>query len=201
MPVTSVHKIDRLNLLQVLVAEAIPSLHWRHNGLGLLQGFIREPELRVHVWHPSLITKQAQYSKIHDHRFNLVSSVLLGTIYHTEQELVPNTTGKWQICVIDGSPKPSTQRYDIKSNIFAIAEGSYYTYPKGLFHSAHSVDLAVSLCEKHEFEPEKPVLGAICSQQLSSQLVHKVEQLTHNEILSQARSQLLTMSKMIQGDV
>lgn len=159
---TQIYKIDRPLPLRVLVAQAIPNLKWIHNGLGLLQAYISEPELRVHIWHPSLITSQAQYGKIHDHRFDLVSSVLLGTVYHTERILIPNDKGSWILKIIDGSANniPPTL-YDMQSISFEITEGNYYTYPKGLFHSAEASDLAITLCEKHNFEPEKPVIGAI----------------------------------------
>jgi hypothetical protein len=162
MSATQIYKIDRPLPLRARVAQAIPNLKWTHNGLGLLQAVLSEPELRIHIWHPSLITSQAQFGKIHDHRFDLVSSVLLGTIYHTERLLIPNDKGKWVLKIIDGSINtlPSI-RYNIQDTTFAITEGNYYTYPKGLFHSAETTSLAITLCEKHNFEPEKPVIGAI----------------------------------------
>lgn len=44
--------------LRAAVRAAFPSLSWRHHGIGVLQAYLVEdadPEVRVHVWHPSLV--------------------------------------------------------------------------------------------------------------------------------------------------
>lgn len=55
-------------------------LIWRHHGLGMLQAELTE-ELRIHVWHPTLVdSKMATPRCIHDHRFDIWSAVVLGTV-------------------------------------------------------------------------------------------------------------------------
>lgn len=77
---------------------------WRHAGIGALQAYIREgdrDELRVHVWHPSLVAPGIRASgDVHDHRFDLESHVLVGAIDHVEYEataLVPAEGGGWHV--------------------------------------------------------------------------------------------------------
>jgi hypothetical protein len=63
---------------------AHPAIKWRHNGLGCLQGYVLEGEhneVRIHIWHPSLRRAGIEDNGLyHDHRFNMVSQVLVGII-------------------------------------------------------------------------------------------------------------------------
>src|SRR4051812_39653073 len=84
--VFSVHPWERRNYSDMLIA-LWPSLKWRHAGFGALQAYIREGderELRVHIWHQSLIKDGIEESGLcHDHRFDMRSSVLVGRIIQT----------------------------------------------------------------------------------------------------------------------
>ena len=56
------------------------ALVWRHHGLGMLQAEFSE-ELRVHVWHPSLVVPGMAWPRcVHDHRFDITSAVITGEI-------------------------------------------------------------------------------------------------------------------------
>lgn len=54
-----------------------PSPAWRWHGLGMLQREISD-EIRVHVWHPDLVKVPPGLRRVHDHRFDLYSLVLIG---------------------------------------------------------------------------------------------------------------------------
>ena len=50
---TTVTKTANTQTLRALVERLLPSLEWRHHGIGVLQGYVREdadPEIRVHIW-------------------------------------------------------------------------------------------------------------------------------------------------------
>src|SRR5690348_2835579 len=90
---------ERQNYTDLIVG-LWPHLSWRHAGFGALQAYIREGgerELRVHLWHPSLIKPGIEESGLcHDHRFYMRSSVLAGAILQTEFRLEPDSKGYWQ---------------------------------------------------------------------------------------------------------
>ncbi len=87
-------------------------LRWRHHGLGMLQAELSE-SLRVHVWHPSLVSPGMVWPRcVHDHRFDIGSVVVVGAVrdvrpdvrrIHDRGELydlhlsgVPHPSGHWQ---------------------------------------------------------------------------------------------------------
>lgn len=84
-----------LGALRTLLAGLLTHLTWRHHGIGVLQAYVREhqePEMRVHIWHPSLVRKGIRdHGDAHDHRFDLESTVLVGNLYETLY--IPASTG------------------------------------------------------------------------------------------------------------
>jgi hypothetical protein len=80
-------------------------------------------------------------------------------------------------------------RYSMQTSSVEVPSGNYYTYPKALFHSVVTTDLAVTLCEKHNFEPEKPVLGVLPVSGHTPPV--KGGHLGQEEILRLARTRLL----------
>lgn len=146
-------RIDESNFhnLRWMVARLIPHLEWRHSGLGALQAYVREgdvDELRVHLWHDSLMAPGIDLNgSVHDHRFNLDSTVLLGDLSHVEHEPVPDPAGEWRIhdvvharlaqsitgghhLVGDEDPR----RYSTTTSVAIFAEGTRYWFPARHFH-------------------------------------------------------------------
>lgn len=75
---------DQLQQLRRAAIEALqssaPGVRWRHHGVGMLQLYLT-PSHRLHVWHESLLAPGITESgAIHDHRFDLHSTVLAGSI-------------------------------------------------------------------------------------------------------------------------
>jgi hypothetical protein len=63
------------------VSHAGRRLVWRHHGLGALQAELSDT-LRVHIWHPELVSLGMTWPRcVHDHRFDLTSAVVLGSIF------------------------------------------------------------------------------------------------------------------------
>jgi hypothetical protein len=84
--------------LRALVARTLPTLTWRHHAIGALQGYVAEdcePEVRVHIWHPDLVRvdPDRDAGRPHDHRFDLKSTVLVGSIGHEELHVEEDPAG------------------------------------------------------------------------------------------------------------
>lgn len=148
-----------------LVANALPNLQFRHHGIGVLQAYILENpsyELRVHIWHPSLETPGISESgNIHDHRFDLISCVLLGSITHVEYDVCRWDEGAYRMHSVVPARKAKVasgsyhmpreidaDRYDIIGREMTIIEGQSYRFPAQRFHKSISSQLAVTLVAK-----------------------------------------------------
>lgn len=160
-----------------LVAKLIPTLDWRHSGLGMLQAYVHEGtdrEMRVHLWHSSLRRKGIEESGLfHDHRFDLYSQVLVGQLRQAEHELTADLAGGWQLhevlharAAADGRaaarikgapfhspPTPLPQRYRIETKDTVVVAGQAYSFPKREFHGTYpETDLVVTLVTKSNQE-------------------------------------------------
>lgn len=157
-------------MLCQLVARAIPTLKWRHSGLGMLQAYMREGktnELRVHIWHEELRREGIEESGLlHDHRFDLHSVVLVGRITNVEFELIRDPNGAWQLHEVvharaaagdkhapnDGLVTALPQRYRATRDELDIHRGSEYFFPKRAFHGTYHNQLTVTLVTKSNQE-------------------------------------------------
>ncbi len=138
--------------LCVAVARLIPTLEWRHSGLGMLQAYVYEgttDELRVHVWCSELERPGIRESGLlHDHRFDLTSQILVGALTQVEYQLTPSDVGLWQLHEVvharaaaggkhapnDGLVTPLPGRYAAVTRSFVLSAGEAYAYPKQEFH-------------------------------------------------------------------
>lgn len=63
------------------------------HGLGFIQVQL-EADQRLHVWHPELPRRTCfEHSAIHNHRFNFVSKVLIGTQINIDYHVTENSEG------------------------------------------------------------------------------------------------------------
>lgn len=155
---------ERRNYRDLLLA-LWPSLRWRHAGFGALQAYVREGdanELRAHLWHPSLIKSGIKESGLcHDHRFQMRSSVIVGTIIQTEFEIKPNAGGGWETLRVlhareamarGGSfhhaPMPTGDFFDRIPTVYEVAAGHGYTFDKFAFHETRAQGVTITLVEK-----------------------------------------------------
>lgn len=159
---------ERRNYRDMLIA-LWPQLKWRHAGFGALQAYIREGsanELRVHIWHPSLIKVGIEESGLcHDHRFAMRSSVLVGRIIQTEFDLQPHHLGDWETLEVlhareamarGGSfhhdPIPTGNFYRRIPAFYEVGAGKGYIFDKFAFHETRAEGVTITLVEKSDQE-------------------------------------------------
>lgn len=151
-----------------LVSAMWPHLKWRHAGFGALQAYVMEgerEELRVHLWHPSLVKKGiAESGLCHDHRFDMRSIVLVGNILQTEFHLIPNKDGAYQAHLVTHAREAMAEvgsfhkdptlvlgeSYDRFGKEFRIPERAGYTFRKFLFHESQADGVTITLVEKKD---------------------------------------------------
>lgn len=158
-----------LTALRALVVDRFSSLQWRHHGIGVLQAYIFEnvePEIRLHVWDPRLVRAGIHDSgSIHDHRFDLESTVLVGQVFERTFCTYVDGGGEWSIHHVenarsageargfDGECRPiSATRYGASVRRHTHEAGSTYTLPRGVFHETRIDALTVTVCVMHKKE-------------------------------------------------
>lgn len=161
-------RYERQNYSDMIVA-LWPNLKWRHAGFGALQAYIREGsarELRVHIWHPSLIKPGIEDSGLcHDHRFTMRSSVLVGKIIQTEFRLRPAAEGDWETLRVlhareamarGGSfhhdPVPTGEYFYRDPCVYPVVAGAGYAFDKFAFHETRAEGVTITLVEKADQE-------------------------------------------------
>lgn len=152
------------------------ALVWRHHKIGLLQAYVAEAdapgdtEMRIHVWHPSLMLSDEDSGVMHDHRFRLTSHVLLGAMHDTEiwpypisqqDWLNPQPGGLYRVWNIQNARSAEKEgghwvrledkeNYSIVTSEHVYSEGSTYSYPPERFHRSFVRKLTVTVCTKKE---------------------------------------------------
>lgn len=152
------------------------SLDWRHHGIGVLQAYLSERngvERRVHIWHPDLVVPGIEVSGcVHDHRFDLASVVLVGSLLHRVYALRPNPEGDYETLNLvnarasneaTGSfhtePTLTGERFDAYVYAYSIGAGHGYTFDRHAFHSSTSTELTVTVVEKRNQEGSARLLA------------------------------------------
>lgn len=147
------------------------TIPYRHHGIGVLQGYVLEseppaPEYRVHVWHPELrMPDMLDSGLMHDHRFDLDSTVLVGRMIHTVFVLEPSARGSHQVWNVMNArqvvghsdafkSKPlleleSEQRYNLgPPHTQRLGPGDSYRFLARRFHRSDVDGLTVTVCVK-----------------------------------------------------
>lgn len=154
---------DYLSSMQALTARAIDSgLIWRRHGIGCLQAYVAEGpvETRIHIWSPELMLQGIDLSgNAHNHRFELSSTVLFGSLRHTEWHLYPRNGGEYETYdFVHARLHTDDNRADMRptGECFTVAKegtvfdiGDSYTFERGAFHDSCPVTpLVVTLVTK-----------------------------------------------------
>jgi hypothetical protein len=160
----AVPNVERRNYIDCVLA-LWSGLQWRHAGFGALQAYIREGdarELRVHIWHPSLVREGiAESGLCHDHRFHMRSTVLAGRIEQTDFELTPAPDGEYETWRVlharaaqeqggsfHADPLPTGERFNRTPHTHIVRAGQGYSFEKFAFHETRSAAPSVTLVEK-----------------------------------------------------
>ncbi len=136
----------------------------RWHGNRFIQLYLNKEETaRLHIWHPKFEAKQVENAQIHDHEFDLESTILHGRLLHEV----------WQFDELDPVKEAGPNVYSINTSLFGIStalstkhkegkrtapeaesdhfsqpkkyrgkvlmdnefmQGSVYTFPHGIFH-------------------------------------------------------------------
>lgn len=181
LPVNPVHfkKLNRAERAFVLdtfkrIIFAWPILKWRHHGIGALQAYLPggeggNPERRVHVWDPRLVREGIRdCGDAHDHRFDLISHVLLGELPEVlYMPPGPSDAGlagfswmdAWEVQNaraagpekhFDGTCRYAGQSSALKPVLRVHSAFSSYSIPRGVIHATRPTGLAMTLCEMHD---------------------------------------------------
>lgn len=153
--------------MRKMVLKMFANFEWRHHGIGVLQAYIAEdtdPEIRIHIWSRDLLKPGMDLSgDIHDHRFDMVSHVLYGTVGHEEIRPIADSSGTWAMMNLTharaakenayhGPTEELEGRYHVTRAMFEIAQGNTYKFPKQTFHRSplySDRDIAITCVEKH----------------------------------------------------
>lgn len=139
----------------------------RVHGNGFIQlDLNQDGSKRLHVWHDN-IPRQKVATPIHDHVFNLRSTVLCGTLIHEELKVV-STIGTGTHRVFRAEQEEGTQNtvlvpdegevmLDVEQRL-VLNPGSIYTFPAGKLHQTDHIGLTATIMEK-SFDPETEVVG------------------------------------------
>lgn len=112
---------------------------------------------RLHVWHDD-IPRQVVATPIHDHVFDMRSTVLRGTLIHEELEPRDSRFGAYKVYMAvqeEGTQNTILQpdggyvKLDLVQRL-VLGEGSIYTFPAGKLHTSDHVGLTATYMEKLE---------------------------------------------------
>lgn len=193
-----------------LVAALMPHLKWRHSGLGLLQAYVHEGterEQRIHIWHNDLQQIEGESRLWHDHRFDLHSHILVGSLQHREMTFVADNEGLWQLYKVVHARKAlastnvpqeelvtlvDDMRYFRVTQDFYFNESEGYFYPKREFHGTYlKSPLAVSLLTKVNQDTTPARLVAALGRPPRHAFGEPVEQSLMDNIIERAQAELL----------
>lgn len=163
---TSLFENPTLYSMRALALAVIDRVEFRHHGIGVLQGYVREnvePEIRLHIWCRRLLKPGMDVSgDVHDHRFYMVSHVLYGRVMHEELNEVEDENGDHTMMALTharaasetlyhGPTTALAGRYRVTRKRYTISAGSSYSFPAQRFHHSplpDSDDVSVTCVEK-----------------------------------------------------
>ena len=170
---TTIFRNYAFHAMRALVWSVIDRIEFRHHGIGVLQGYVREnsePEIRIHIWSPKLLKPGMDISgDCHDHRFNMVSHVLAGTVVHESWVPIESEHGDHAMMALTharaaadtayhGPTTPLPGRFTVDRQQFVIQAGNSYMFPAKRFHRSPlenpymagvPSEIAVTCVEKH----------------------------------------------------
>lgn len=162
---TKIFQNPAFRSMKALVVSLLDRIDFRHHGIGVLQGYLAEgsePEIRVHIWSRKLLKPgMAVSGDVHDHRFDMISHVLCGTVLHEELIETADPGGDHTMMALTharaaadtdyhGPTTPLGGRYKVERQMYLIRAGSSYSFPAQKFHHSpiQGDDVAVTVIEK-----------------------------------------------------
>lgn len=203
-----------VHALRALVLSHLDKIVFRHHGIGALQGYVQEncePEIRVHLWSRRLLKPAMEVSgDIHDHRFDMVSHVLAGTVLHEELLPTPDPAGTHVMMALTharaaadtgyhGPTTPIEGRFRVRRKLYQICEGFSYSFRAGKFHHSpiHGDDVAVTVIEKWRQSDAKARLLYPVDHEPVMAFGHTPDQELIRSVVEAARSRLMGVSRKV----
>lgn len=168
MTTTKIFPNPAFGALRALVLSELDRVKFRHHGIGVLQGYVREnaePEVRIHIWSPRLLKPgMAESGDVHDHRFDMISHVLSGAVEHEEWMEMPDPAGDHAMMSLTHARAaadnqyhgPTTAlegRYVVVKQLHTIGQGYSYSFPAKQFHRSPirggDERITITCVEKH----------------------------------------------------
>lgn len=166
---TNIFQNEAAPAMRALALQCIDTLEWRHHGIGVLQGYLCEgedPEVRVHVWSRRLLKPGMDISgDAHNHRFHMVSHVLVGSVAHEQLMPIEAPDGDHRMLALTHARAASDSKFHgpteelpgaflVRRSMLHIDAGYSYTFPALYFHRSPLIgcagDVAVTVVEKHQ---------------------------------------------------
>lgn len=161
-----------MTLFNQYIADLLPSLEWRHFGVGALQAYLHEGdklEQRLHIWHESLVIDGIRgFGDAHSHRFSFTSKVLCGAIANQPLMVAPDERGEYDIYEVENAraAKERSGSYDCRHHVVGRARvwvrppqitmsGCEYEFPRGAYHRSQLIGTTVTLVTKFD-QAEEP---------------------------------------------
>lgn len=130
----------------------------RFHGNGFVQLYLGEGK-RLHIWSPDLPMIRDHNATMHNHRYDVHSTVIHGLLKHTVYDVVYEPlTGPYQMNVVNTSnpedkplsgPKGTGERYNlVKKGVYHMPKGSYYEFPYPLIHTSEADEFTITLFEQ-----------------------------------------------------
>lgn len=156
-------------------------MKWRYHGLGLLQGEITE-RIRLHIWDPDLVRAFGSEA-IHDHRFDLYSRILAGSLKDTRFYLDWDLGYAGLRCPVYEIVHAKEQKDGVSSAFHIgharLIEGDTqihrrngeYTIARTQFHRSIPLETTLTIIERSNFDirPAR-VLGSLASNKRESDI-------------------------------
>lgn len=137
----------------------------RFHGNGFSQWYLDE-SVRLHVWHAELPAFRDHNATIHNHRWNMVSNVLLGKLQHRTYDVmevggspkynIPAPYATHKLIELNGASDPKSPKGQVKAYVqahvkhaYVLSAGSSYTHNSPVFHDSYPcADMVVTLMIK-----------------------------------------------------
>lgn len=116
----------------------------RFHGNGFVQLYLM-PDIRLHIWHPDLPPIRNHNAAIHNHRYDMKSTIYAGTLTHTIYDVdVFHPHPDIRVIQLEGASgdfkKPKIETSDVGKliirHVYNFAKGSTYTMRRPYFHSS-----------------------------------------------------------------
>lgn len=218
-PITQVTPNQAWLAMRALALRTMEGMTWRHHGIGVLQGYLGEGadvETRMHIWSRRLLKPGMDISgDAHDHRFDMVSHVLCGTIAHEELSPCYSDSGDHKMMALTHARAaadnkfhgPTTElsgSYRVFRHMMKIDAGQTYRFPAQHFHRSPLLggldDVAVTVVEKHRQQDVPARILYPAAHPPVMAFGHDMDADLIASVLALARSALATNSTMGRAD-